>query len=96
MISVRQGYLFKHIVSTTFVIVVAHLLLYSNFLNHPITASIIVMNLIFKFSFSPILLMTYVTIRYTHSIFLDIYSANLAVNLTKLYLNVLYVGKYHN
>ena len=53
MISVVQGYLVNHLVSTKFMTVIARLLLYCLILDHPIAGSIVVTALNVKFSFFP-------------------------------------------
>ena len=49
VISVGQGYLVNHSVSTTFTIIIVYLLLYFVISDHPVTVSIIVTALRFKF-----------------------------------------------
>ena len=71
----------NHTVSTNFVIVIAHLSLYSVILNHPITGLTIVTDLRFKFYFFPLLGITYGTIIPAHSLFHGISSAILLSQL---------------
>ena len=52
VISVGQGYLVNHIVSTKFEIVIARLSFYFFISNHPVMVSIILMDLRFNFVLS--------------------------------------------
>ena len=81
MIFFVQGYLVKHLVSTDFMVVIAHLSLYSAILNLPVTVQIIIMDLTFKFYFFPFIRIMEGPIISTQSLLNGIYSDTLAGNL---------------
>ena len=71
----------NHVVSTKCVIVIAHLSLYFPFLKHPVTVSIVVTALRFKFYFFNFLCMALGNIRYKQILFHGISSYPLAGDL---------------
>ena len=69
VISIGLGYLYSHVDSSKFSIVIALLSSYCKISNHPVMGSIIVTDFRYKFSFLPLHRMTQVPIRSTHILF---------------------------
>ena len=93
---INREYLANQKVSYKFTTYIVRLSLYCVILDHPVTESIIVAALIFKFSFFLLIFMTQGPIRSIHILFCVISTSYLAGNLPCVYLTVLYFGKCHN
>ena len=94
-IYVGIGYLVNPVISTKFSVDITLLSSYCVILDHPVTEFIIVTDFIFKFYLITSLIIMYIPIVYTQSLFHDIFSDPLASNLPYLILDILYVGKCH-